>query len=93
MLATSTLEIRQKVLGVLANAAAQEDLLDFIVNSGVFRICKGIPGKGWFVEHFALMIELTRMLANLPGLLAFSLSLGLKSLREHESGRGSSSSI
>ena len=81
MLATSTLEIRQKVLGVLANAAAQEDLLDFIVNSGVFRICKGIPGKGWFVEHFALMIELTRMLANLPGLL------------EHESGRGSSSSI
>jgi hypothetical protein len=26
---------------------------------------RGIPGKGWFVEHFALMIELTRMLANL----------------------------
>ncbi|CAK9059480.1 unnamed protein product [Durusdinium trenchii] len=65
MLATSTLEIRQKVLGVLANAAAQDELLEFIVNSGVFRICKGIPGKGWFVEHFALMIELTRMLANL----------------------------
>lgn len=65
MLATSTLEIRQKVLGVLANAAAQDELFEFIVNSGVFRICKGIPGKGWFVEHFALMIELTRMLANL----------------------------
>ncbi|CAE7207808.1 unnamed protein product [Symbiodinium sp. KB8] len=65
MLATSTLEIRQKVLGVLANAAAQDDLLEFIVNSGVFRTCKAIPGKGWFVEHFALMIELTRMLTNL----------------------------
>jgi len=29
------------------------------------RMLRGIPGKGWFVEHFALMIELTRMLANL----------------------------
>lgn len=28
---------------------------------------RAIPGKGWFVEHFALMIELTRMLTNLPG--------------------------
>eukprot|EP00931_Biecheleriopsis_adriatica_P096456 TRINITY_DN7010_c0_g1_i1.p1 TRINITY_DN7010_c0_g1~~TRINITY_DN7010_c0_g1_i1.p1 ORF type:complete len:5389 (-),score=1202.56 TRINITY_DN7010_c0_g1_i1:94-16260(-) len=65
LLATSRLEVRQKVLGMLANAAAQEELLDFIRDSGVFRICKAIPGKGWFTEHFALMIEITRMLCNM----------------------------
>ncbi|CAE8591234.1 unnamed protein product, partial [Polarella glacialis] len=65
LLATSTLEIRQRVLGVLANAATQEELMNFIQKSGVFRICKAIPSKGYFVEHFALMIEIARMLANL----------------------------
>eukprot|EP00930_Biecheleria_cincta_P042926 TRINITY_DN29538_c0_g1_i1.p1 TRINITY_DN29538_c0_g1~~TRINITY_DN29538_c0_g1_i1.p1 ORF type:complete len:5332 (-),score=1004.55 TRINITY_DN29538_c0_g1_i1:66-16061(-) len=65
LLSTSTLEIRQKVLGMLANIATQRELLEFIRASGVFRIIKAIPGKGFFVEHFALMIEMTRMLTNM----------------------------
>ena len=37
-------------------------------------MARAIPGKGWFVEHFALMIELTRMLTNLTGPQTFALT-------------------
>ena len=65
LISTSPLETRQRVVGALANMAANKAMLNFVMQSGVFRIVKGLQDRGWFIEHFGLVIEMARMLTNL----------------------------
>jgi hypothetical protein len=65
LISTSSLETRNYTLGALANLSAQADMFDFVKGSGVFRILKPLPSRAYFAEHFKLMIEAVRILANM----------------------------
>lgn len=64
LMTTAGIDIRQFLIGALANIGACAHLWDFLADSGVFRTFQPLHTRAQFAEHFRVVLEKTRLLAN-----------------------------